>query len=195
MSEVRTNLFFLFLSLLIMIISYGINFTASYYVMHKAQVTCVSDIILDYLGPFNLNFFYSWVAVFIFFIFIAYPLLFKVKDFLYISIQLSFLIILRSFFIILTHLQTPCNSVSGSFPGIFEIFKFTNDQFFSGHVAFNFLGFLVFKGRIRYFFLIGSILMAITVLVMHQHYSIDVFAAFFITYGSYKIVNRIFRKN
>jgi len=30
------------------------------------------------------------------------------------------------------------------------------------------------------------------VLLMHQHYTIDVVSAFFITYGVYKIGNRLF---
>ena len=36
--------------------------------------------------------------------------------------------------------------------------------------------------------------MAITVLGMHQHYSIDVFAAFFITYGVYKMGGWVIKK-
>ena len=37
--------------------------------------------------------------------------------------------------------------------------------------------------------------MGITVLGMHQHYSIDVFAAFFITYGCYKFGNWFLMKS
>jgi len=36
--------------------------------------------------------------------------------------------------------------------------------------------------------------MAATVLLMHVHYSIDVFSAFFITYGIYKIGQRLVAK-
>jgi len=195
-SEIKKHKKDIFISIVILLMSYIINFFASYYVMKKADVNCVPDLILDHFGPYNLNFFYSWIAVAIFIIFITYPLICKIKDFLYICLQLSFLVIVRSFFIILTHLKTPITAVNANFPGIFDIFKFTNDQFFSGHVAFTFLGFLVFKdSKIKWFFLVGSILMAITVLAMHQHYSIDVFAAFFITYGCYKIVNKYFKKD
>ncbi|MBD3360385.1 hypothetical protein GF366_01130, partial [Candidatus Peregrinibacteria bacterium] len=72
---------------------------------------------------------------------------------------------------------------------------FENDLFFSGHTAVPFLAFLVFKESkiFKWVMFAGSILMAITVLLMHVHYSIDVFAAFFITYGIYSISNKIFR--
>ncbi len=72
---------------------------------------------------------------------------------------------------------------------------FKNDLFFSGHTAVPFLGFLLFKNRkVKYTFLGASIIMAITVLLMHVHYSIDVFSAFFITYGTFKIGEWLFKK-
>jgi len=68
-------------------------------------------------------------------------------------------------------------------------------MFFSGHVAIKLLNYLLFYDkRVKYFFLISSITMAITVLLTHQHYSIDVFSAFFIAYGSYKIGDYFLKK-
>jgi membrane-associated phospholipid phosphatase len=50
-----------------------------------------------------------------------------------------------------------------------------------------FMAFLVFrKETIGKFFLILTAIFSVTVLLMHVHYSIDVFSAFFITYGVYK---------
>jgi hypothetical protein len=102
---------------------------------------------------------------------------------------------IRAFFVTLTHLQTPLNAMPAKFPSFLNILVFTNDSFFSGHTAFPFLGFLLFKdSKIRWLFLAGSIYMGLTVLISHKHYSIDVFSAFFITYGSYKIGNVIINK-
>ena len=42
--------------------------------------------------------------------------------------------------------------------------------------------------------LIGSLIMGVTVLLMHVHYSIDVFSAFFISYGVYTFSNMIFNQ-
>jgi hypothetical protein len=41
--------------------------------------------------------------------------------------------------------------------------------------------------------LVSSIILAITVLLMHVHYSIDVLSAYFITYGVYKLSENYLR--
>lgn len=186
--EIKEHWFLITISLFIILIAVGIDYASGFYVTYKAQVVNVPDLILDHFGPYNLNilFVYWWLLAL--FVLIFYPLLYEVKKFHYVIFQFSFLIILRSIFIILTHLQTPSDAVGGLFPGVLNLLRFSNDQFFSGHVALPFLGFLLFKNnkRLRYFFLITSIAMGIIVLAMHLHYSIDVFAAYFITYGCYK---------
>jgi hypothetical protein len=70
------------------------------------------------------------------------------------------------------------------------------DMFFSGHTGYPFLLSLLFwdSRPWRYFFLSFSIIMAITVLLGHLHYSIDVFAAFFIAHGVYVLSRRMFAK-
>jgi hypothetical protein len=61
--------------------------------------------------------------------------------------------------------------------------------------AVPFLGFLLFReDNIRYFFLFFSFFMGAVVLLMHVHYSIDVFSAFFITYGTHKVGEKFFNK-
>lgn len=64
----------------------------------------------------------------------------------------------------------------------------TKDLFFSGHTATLFILFLVSEKKIlKTLFLISTIIVAISVLLQHVHYTIDVFAAFFFTYTCYKI--------
>ncbi|MCX8010598.1 MAG: sphingomyelin synthase family protein [Ignavibacteria bacterium] len=68
----------------------------------------------------------------------------------------------------------------------------TKDLFFSGHTATIFLIFLVIENTtIKKIFLTASILIGISVLVQHVHYSIDVFTAPFFAYVSFKLVNCI----
>ena len=65
----------------------------------------------------------------------------------------------------------------------------TKDLFFSGHTATLFILYLVSENkRMKIVFLISTIAVAISVLLQHVHYSIDVFAAVFFTYACYKLV-------
>jgi len=195
-SEIFNHKYLIFFSLLLVAIVIVIDIIAGNYVTYTANVKPVPDLILNHFGPYDLRILFVGAFLVIFSSLFIYPLFFRVKKLHIILIQFSFLLLLRSIFIIFTHLQTPVDAISGSFPGFLDLLKFRNDLFFSGHVAFPFLGFWVFNEnkKVRYFFLISSILMAVTVLGMHQHYSIDVFAAFFITYGSYKMVEWTLKK-
>lgn len=102
------------------------------------------------------------------------------------------LIAVRSFFIVLTPMRTPPDHAVLAGDPLFEAFgrflTFEHDLFFSSHTATPFLAFLLFRGPwVSLSFLAVSILMAATVLIGRFHYSIDVFAAFFITYGLHKL--------
>ena len=72
-----------------------------------------------------------------------------------------------------------------------------NDLFFSGHVGLTFLVALLFWDTpvLRYIYLSMSIVFAVVVLLGHLHYSIDVFAAYFITYTIFVIARNIFKSD
>jgi hypothetical protein len=64
----------------------------------------------------------------------------------------------------------------------------TKDLFFSGHTSLLFLFFLVSKGRVlKGVFLSCAIIVGISVLLQHVHYSIDVFTAPFFSFTSVKL--------
>ena len=68
----------------------------------------------------------------------------------------------------------------------------TKDLFFSGHTATLFLLVLLTENKIlKSVFLIATLLVASAVLIQHVHYSIDVFAAPFFTYASYRIIKKL----
>lgn len=68
----------------------------------------------------------------------------------------------------------------------------TKDLFFSGHTGTLFLVFLLAENKtLKTIFLILTILVGSAVLLQHVHYSVDVFVAPFVAYGSYKIINKI----
>ena len=153
----------------------------------------VTDLFLEILPVVDLSFLFVWGIIIIVFIFIGYSL-YKPKKFHYILGMLSLFMLIRSMFIILTHLKAPAGAIPVASQGFLHILTYSNDLFFSGHVGLPFLGFLIFKEKgIKYFMLILSIILAITVLLMHVHYSIDVASAYFITFGIYIIGNKIFK--
>jgi len=155
----------------------------------------VPDLILDKIPAIDLSFLFVYGYMVLLMVLFLYPAFFRVRMLHVVAIQFSLLLMLRSVFMIFTHLETPAGSVPVSFPWFFENLYFENDMFFSGHTAMPFLGFYLFRNsRLRYVFLVGAVVMGIVVLAMHLHYSIDVFAAFFMTYCSYKMGQRLLRK-
>ncbi len=116
----------------------------------------------------------------------------------YIAWSYALLIMVRCFFIILTPMRLPPEAiwVEGDFlfDKIGSYMTFRHDLFFSSHTALPFLGYLLFRGRaIRLSFLFFSVLLASSVLLGRLHYSIDVFAAYFITYAVHKVEIRWFQ--
>lgn len=192
--EYQNNKPLIILSFTLLIIALIINYLAGNYTS-KAQVSSVQDIILDHISPINLSFIFVWGYFLVIFMLFFYPSMYKIKEVHIVISQFSLLVLIRSFFISLTHLAIPADSIIPKIPWIWHLLVFHNDLFFSAHTAIPFLGFLIFrKEKISSFFLIMTIILASTVLLMHIHYSIDVFAAYFITYGSYKLGNLIFKK-
>jgi membrane-associated phospholipid phosphatase len=187
--ELSKHQYFIYLSIIFIIIA-NLLYALSGMYADKQDGTPASDLILDNLPAINLSFFFSYGLTIIMLVLLLYPLIFKPRVIHVALTQLSFVILIRSFFVALTHLKVPPDAILSHLPRYFDFITFNNDLFFSGHVAVAFLGFLLFRKEnsfLKYFFLISTVVMAVTVLFMHVHYSIDVFAAFFITYGSYKI--------
>lgn len=110
----------------------------------------------------------------------------------------ALLIAVRSLFIVLTPMRTPADALWVAGDPLFDVLgkhlTFKHDLFFSSHTALPFLAYLIFRDRwARWSFLAISLLMAFTVLATRLHYSIDVLAAFFITYALYRWERRWLR--
>jgi hypothetical protein len=106
--------------------------------------------------------------------------------------MVAILIIVRSLFFSMTHLGAPAVRIDDFTEiGTMKTLNFTKDLFFSGHLAVPFLGFLIVKNKTaRVLCLLASALMGFGVLAMHTHYSIDVFAAPFVTFGLFWLTNK-----
>ncbi|MFA7707740.1 MAG: phosphatase PAP2-related protein [Candidatus Pacearchaeota archaeon] len=192
--ELWENRYLIFLSLVFLILAIVLDYAAGKYVT-KTDGVVAPDLILDSIPTINLSFIYVYGAVFFIALLFIYPLFFRVKELHVVISQFSLLVMVRGIFICLTHLEVPTEAVKFYIPKTLFLLNFTNDLFFSGHTAFPFLGYLLFKGeKIRYFFLAMSMIMGAVVLLMHVHYTIDVLSAFFITFGTYKFGEIFFKK-
>jgi membrane-associated phospholipid phosphatase len=67
-----------------------------------------------------------------------------------------------------------------------------NDLFFSGHTATMFLLFLAVPKKLKWIFLIITILVAISVLIQKAHYTVDVLIAPYISFTCYHLIHKFF---
>jgi membrane-associated phospholipid phosphatase len=166
----------------------------------KYVYTSVGDLILNVLPTYNLEFLFFQGIYSIIWMIVLYSVFFEPETLPFGMKTIGLLIILRAGFIVLTYLGPPIGFYFGSegvgFDSPLKGLFFTNDLFFSGHTALPFLAYLLFRKNLwfRVIMLIGSLIMGVTVLLMHVHYSIDVFSAFFISYGVYTFSNMIFNQ-
>jgi hypothetical protein len=128
-------------------------------------------------------------------------LVLKPKHLLFALKVVSLFIVIRSFFVTLTHLGIyPNQIVLGDSPmdRLYTLLNMQDGFFFSGHTGMPFLLALIFwyEKPWRYLFIAVSLVFAAVVLFAHVHYSIDVFAAPFITYGIFKFAElELFRRD
>lgn len=182
---------------LIFAFGHSMNKLAS--ITHDAvQYEPVGDLILNFLPTYNLEYIFTWGIYILAVLTILYPLFVRPDIGPFLFKTFGILLLVRAGFIMLTHVGPPEGFFYGDdiefLSNPISNFLFRNDLFFSGHVSIPFLTFLILKDSkyFKWFMLFGSILMAFTVLLMHIHYSIDVFSAFFITHGVYAMSDKIF---
>jgi hypothetical protein len=183
-------------SILFVIGSLVFSYFASVYATKRAS-NPVDDFFLNLLPAVDVTliFIYGFIlfCVFILFLVIQSP---RKLPFIFKSIALF--VVIRSIFVMLTH-TAPSPEVAvnySSFDFILRRIVLSGDLFFSGHTGFPFLMALLYWDyrRLRVFFAAVAVFFGFIVLLGHLHYSIDVFSAFFITYGIYRLSQKFFKK-
>ncbi|MBE0551603.1 MAG: hypothetical protein IH619_04410 [Ignavibacterium sp.] len=149
------------------------------------------DPILNLFNPIDL----TWLTFALIYgsIVVAIATLFKYPNRLMFAIQLyTLMVLVRIVAMFLLPLEPPSTMIILNDPFV-EFFgtgqTLTKDLFFSGHTATLFILFLVAENKIiKSVFLISTIVVAISVILQHVHYTIDVIAAVFFTYACYKLL-------
>jgi len=157
------------------------------------QGVVLQDPILTLFNPINL----TWLIFALIYgsLIVAIAALIKNPKQLIFAIQLyTLMVVVRIFAMYILPIDPPEKMILLNDP-LVEFFgtgqTLTKDLFFSGHTATLFILFLVSKKKIfKTIFIISTIAVAITVLLQHVHYTIDVFAAVFFTYACYKLLEK-----
>lgn len=174
-----------------------VNYYATMYASQRASLP-VTDLILSNIRQFDVD----WIILYGPFLLILYAAgvsLYHPKWIPFVLKSAALFIIIRAVFISLTHIGpfSPQELISPS--RILNILGMgtSADLFFSGHTGLPFLLALIYWNdiRLRLIFLATSIVFGISVLLGHVHYSIDVLAAFFITYTIFHLSKKFFAKD
>ncbi len=182
-------------SVALFVLSLSFNYYANNYTATHIG-TPISDLILDHIPTFKVDdIFYEGgllIAAFVAFLSLTKP---RRIPFVLKSVGVFFCV--RSFFLILTHLSPPLHAATLPTSNFLErlVSGSGDDLFFSGHTGFPFLMALLFwqNKNLKIIFVVATLIFAGAALLGHLHYSIDVFSAFFITYGIYQISSILFK--
>lgn len=196
----KENIKSLVFSIILFIVSLIWEKVADDYVL-KIKGVVVDDLFLSHLPSVDVTYLIVQGALLLTLLIIVL-FLFKPKYINFGLKAMALFILTRSFFISLTHLGAYPNQLvfdtdTFGFKIYNLLFNTSNDFFFSGHTGMPFLMALIFWDNKlwRYVFLIISITFGIAVLLAHIHYSIDVFAAPFITYSVFALSRSLFKKD
>ena len=186
--------FFITITLLVLILVTLSNFLNF---IERRNGVILNDPVLNLFDPVDL----TWLTFGLIYVsLIAAIIFFSKKPQLLLLASQSYIlmIILRMIAMHLVSLNPPEKMIPLNDP-LVEFFGtgqlLTKDLFFSGHTATLFLLFLLADLKsLKIFFLISTITLAISVLLQHVHYSIDVLAAPFFAYGSFKLIEKLRQK-
>lgn len=184
-----------FLALIMLSVSFYINTLLGAYVIEK-ESNSVTDIVLSNTRVYDVDQFFVW-GIFLFATFILLYCLKNVSRIPYIVKSIALFVFIRSMFMSLTHLAPFPERIILDPSIIISKMSFGADLFFSGHTGLPFLMALIFweNKMLRIIFLISSVSFGVIVLLGHLHYSIDVAAAFFITYSIWHISRFLFKRD
>ena len=182
------------ISIALFVLALFVNFAAIQYATERAS-NPVDDIILSNTPVFEIDGLFVYGTL-VYVLFALALVLVRPNRIPFALHALTLFFLIRAVFTSLTHIGLFEASYTSDFGATITRAFFGADSFFSGHTGMPFLGALAFwhQKNLRYIFLAGTLYFAAIVLLGHLHYSIDVLAAPFITYGIYHIALWLFPK-
>lgn len=184
------NEFLIVISVLIISLTSLSNFLL-YNELRKGSV--INDPILNLFSPVDV----TWITFIIIYAGILSAVIYLIKypellTLAFLTYSITALMRLAAMYTL--PLEAPVNIIPLNDPFV-QFFGTGNillkDLFFSGHTSTLFLLYLVIENKkLKLIFLILTISVAFCVLIQHVHYTVDVLAAPFFTYGSYRIAQR-----
>jgi hypothetical protein len=185
-----------FVAALLLSASLVVNFYAAFYATEHAS-NSVTDIILSNIPPYDVDGIFIFGPI-VFWIVVGLIVLYRPKRIPYVLKSIALFVLIRSIFISVTHIGPFPNGIPINYSiDIVGIFTSGGDLFFSAHTGLPFLMALIFwdTPSLRYLFSATAVFFGIIVLLAHLHYTIDVLAAFFITYTISHIAERAFKRD
>ncbi|MDO8676324.1 MAG: phosphatase PAP2-related protein [Candidatus Azambacteria bacterium] len=184
------------IGLLFFIASLFVNYSAVKYAT-KEMGNATTDILLDNLPVINTDIVFSEGAL-LFVIFVVVLLILKPKTIPLTLKSVALFIFIRAIFVSMTHIAPYPDQITTDLSSLNYISSSSGaDLFFSGHTGLPFLLALLFweNKYLKIIFLLSSFVAATAAIFGHLHYTIDIFSAFFITYGIYRLSKRFFQKD
>lgn len=157
-----------------------------------------SDWLLDRLPTVNLLPILSWGWLGLHLYAAAAAILYYPRRMPFLLFLLGGFLLIRTVFVFLSPIGAPARMLDMGkldylFSQIMGTYTFTNEFVFSGHAGIPFLFYLFFETPgLKKMFLAGSITMAASVLLTHNHYTVDVLGAYFMSYAIFVLSRKLF---
>jgi membrane-associated phospholipid phosphatase len=186
---------YFYLGLISMILGTELNFASQTYLHNGISdgetLPMLSDLILDNLPFCNVSFFYDIFSIIPVIVVVIYIIHKKdYRNIPFFLVMIGLMEILRGIFIVLTPLGNPpmFNGSNSMFNGFS---KYELGVYPSGHVGCVFLYFLLVKDKwYKWIIFFCLVIVTISLLLAHAHYSIDILSGFLFGYAIYSFGNK-----
>lgn len=182
---------------LFVLASYAFYANLGWYADQRA-LPVSSDWLLDRLPQVNLVPLLSWGWLILHAWAAGVALLYYPRKLPFLLFLLGLYLCVRTLFVFLSPIGAPerildMRDLDALFAQVAGTYTFQNEFVFSGHTAIPFLFFLFFETRVQKgVMLVGALTMAVSVLLTHNHYSVDVLAAWFMGYAIYALSQALY---